>query len=441
MAETGDSHTHDDHDHKAEVIVSAGAQKSTRDVDWSRIQPEGDYKAVLITKSDLEPYYGGALPSSDILLKKGSSEWAKLKDALSAMAEGMSTDPETRAALSDPELLSYLISDLAGAYKPSPDSKICTVVLRDEPSTLGNDFNRAAHLARGVNPDLGPLANQSDPGFILRHELEHCNQDHKHDAPQSVRSNAALENEYGSDRAASAAFPEVASLNDDSRSIGAVHLGMWQEGNRHATSLVEATQRHNNYYGIAAAYKEIGQEIGRARLPEVLADLPEKLRPALADALEFSVMNTDGVWRDRVVAEGSEAARYRDIHHGIMSGALSGNAALSSLPESLRADVESRFSIAVAKSTPTDPNVVTPLLRQVQSNWAATGKHDPNDVKDPVSVGVKLYIEASERRFPAVAQEREATRSSIQVSLPKLDEPEPISPVVPRRISQPSNGL
>ncbi len=441
MAETGDRHTHDDDDHKAEVVVSAGAQKSTRNVDWSRIQPEGDYKAVLITKSDLEPYYGGALPDSAILSKKDSPEWSKLKDALSAMAKGMSSDPETISALSEPDLLEYLVTDSEGAYKASPDSKICAVVLSDEPSTLGRDFNRFAQLAPGVNPDLGPLANQSDPGFVLRHELEHCGQDHKHGQSNFVRLNAVLDNEYGADKAGNDAFPELASLNNDARSIGAIHSGLSMGDNFHPTSQRSQLGGEHNYFILDGAYKEIGQEIGRARMPEVLSNLSDNLRQDLAYALESAVKDTDGEWLDRSVAEGSDAARYRDVHQGIINGTLSGSEAMASLPDPVRANVESNFANAIAIATPGDPNIITPLLRQVQSNWAATGKHDPNDVNDPVSAGVKLYIEASERRFPAVAQEREATRSSIQVSLPKLDEPESISPVVPRRISQPSNGL
>lgn len=416
---------------RPELVLSAGAQAATRDVDWSRIQPEGDFKAVLITKSDLERHYGGALPDPSVLDLHNHIAQPKLKAALSSMAQSMSNDPATVQALSDPDLLVYLLSDAAGALKPSADSKVCAVVMREEPSTLGNDFNRAAHLAQGVSPELGALGPRRDPGVILSHELGHCDQDHMHEAPMSIKATAVLKNEYGADLAARTAFPEESRLQDDSRSIGAVHLGLTQYSNQHATTLYEAMGGELNYHQINAAYKEIGLEIGKKRIPGALAELPGTLRPALASALEFGVMNTEGDWRDRDVAAGSDAARYRDIHQAIMDGRVSGHEAMAALPAPLRKDVEERFALAVSAATPTDPNLITPILRDVQADWKASGKHDPDNPRDPVSVGAKLYIEASERYFPNLAEAptaQAAARTSISLSLPSLNDDSPAAP-------------
>lgn len=80
--------------------------------------------------------------------------------------------------------------------------------------------------------------------------------------------------------------------------------------------------------------------------------------------------------------------------------------------------ISERLASVVAENTAPDSANLAPLLREVQADWCANGRHDFESTTDPVSVAARLYLGAAERYFPQDPQ----SNVSIHVNFPSREE-------------------
>lgn len=377
------------HEQHNNILLTANARAATLGVDYNQVGETGG-PVVVVTKADLANYYDGPLPHSHVLDVPNHPDLPKLEKALADMAAGVSSDPETIKAFHNPDVLFALLNDKASAAPQSGGSSVCVLVVPEQSLTLRQHFHLLAHLPPSARPELGLMGDKKDPGVLSAHELEHCNQSPISSVSEQAKPDMLLHHEHGADRSASVQFPQEARLVADARALGAVHVGLRDGSNQHATALVEALGGQISYPQVESTYREIAQEISRRHVDALLKTDTQQLRGHLVFAL-----------KKEAEALGNESgASLTELRQSLIDAKQSPAEVLQAIPESSRSGVEERLASLVGLNMNIDPSQIAPLLRAAQSGWHQDGRHDHASTTDPVSVASRLYLEAADRAFP-----------------------------------------